>query len=123
MTTSRKTKKHSPLPSENLNDNEAWPFSDGANEIVVRVSSYKDDGVTPASFQAIVRGRNRMKAWGVGVRANPVPALTRAIESFFEPKVSSESNADIAQQELDIRLGRAPKSEPLETPSVDDLLS
>lgn len=77
--------KHSPLPTEDLNAVEAWPFEDGCDEIVIRVSSYEKDLVTPASFQAIARGRDRTKVWGVGVRANPVAALHGCIESFFRP--------------------------------------
>jgi hypothetical protein len=78
--------KHSPLSSEDLNDVAAWPFPDGADEITIRVSRYEADLTTPLTFQAIVRGQDRTRVWGVGVRKNPVAALLRAFESFYSPK-------------------------------------
>jgi len=78
------------LPSDDLNDETAWPFEAGADEIVIRVSRYEADLKTPAAFQAIVRGQDRTKEWGVGVRANSVAAITAAIESFMRPKIEPE---------------------------------
>ena len=54
---------------------------DGLVEIVVRVSRYEADLVTPACWQAIAKYRGREKGpWGVGIRARPVVALQRALE-------------------------------------------
>lgn len=51
-----------------------------ADEIVLRVSGYEADMVTPSVFQAIVRFRDRGKAWGVGVHAEPDKALVEALD-------------------------------------------
>lgn len=111
---------HSPLPTKNLGDADAWPFEDGADEIVIRVSRYKDDLKTPASFQAIVRGQDRTKLWGVGVRANPVAAIQAAIESFFRPS-GGPSQAEITAEEQAIRRDR-PRG-PEADLDLEDLLS
>jgi len=115
------------LPTENLGDNEAWPFRyDGVDEIVIRVIRYKDDGVTPGAYQAVVRGRDRTKPWGVGIMGNPVEAILRAIESFFSPNPSPQTNAEISADEHAIRTGqyRPAETDP-EEPEIDieDLLS
>lgn len=118
-------KRFSTLPTDNLNDSEAWPFSDDADEIVIRVSSWAADGKTPASFQAIVRGRDRTKAWGLGILSNPVAALQRAIDDFYSPTTHRRTNADIAGIENDARLGKSVNEEPglePEEPSTEDLL-
>lgn len=66
-----------------LNDSGTWPFPEGAEEIVIRVSRYDGPNLDkPVAYQAIVKGRNRNRVWGVGVMASPVAALTRAIEDF-----------------------------------------
>jgi hypothetical protein len=80
--------QHSPLSSSDLNDLAAWPFGEGADEITIRISRYNDDG-SPASYQTIVRGKDRTKVWGVGVRKDPISALHGAIKSFFAPKPGS----------------------------------
>jgi len=108
------------LPTENLNDVAAWPFEDGADEIVVRVSRYEADMKTPASFQAIVRGQDRTKSWGIGIRANPVAALTQAIESFMQGPHTA-SNLEITIEENAIRVDR-PRGPEAEL-DVEDLLS
>ena len=77
------TKPHNPLPSSNLNDTEAWPFLEGAEEIVLRVSRYGDDLKTPEAYQCIIRHRDRRHPGGVGIRSNPVSAVAAAITSFF----------------------------------------
>ncbi|AIT13265.1 hypothetical protein DSS3P1_30 [Ruegeria phage DSS3-P1] len=117
-------KKNSPLPTEDLNDNAAWPFGDGADEIVIRVCRYEDDLRTPASFQAIVRGQDRTRVWGIGIRRTPVASLAAAIESFFTPNAGDRDNAAISTDELAARNRRtAPPPPPADDPSVDDLLS
>ena len=63
---------------------EAWPFEDGAEEVVVRVSRYAEDGVTPVCYQAIAKSRDRTKVWGVGIGANPVLCIERAISEFHK---------------------------------------
>lgn len=115
--------KNSPLPSDDLNDDSAWPFSDGCDEIVIRVSRYADDGVTPAAFQAIARGRDRTKVWGVGVRVSPTKAVSQAIESFFTPKPGADNQAVVAEEGA-IRQRRLNPPEPkVEDPDIEDLLS
>jgi len=68
-----------------LNDSESWPFQDGADEIVIRVSRYDGPNLDrPVAFQAVVKNRHRGKTWGVGVMASPVAALQRAIDGFYD---------------------------------------
>jgi signal transduction histidine kinase len=55
----------------------------GAQEITVRVSRENADG-EPEAYQALVKYRDMTKAFDVGIRANPMPAL-RAALSRFEP--------------------------------------
>ena len=110
-----------PLASTNLNDNEAWPFLEGADEVVIRVSRYEKDGETPAAYQCIVRGRNRTRPWGLGVRRGAVGALTTAIESFFRPHPDSKTNVEIASDEHEIRMARPARKLPIDQ-DIDDLL-
>jgi len=72
-----------PRPTDDLSDVAAWPFCDGADEIVIRVSRYGDDLDNPACFQALVKGRDKHRVWGVGMKANPVAALKDAIAEFY----------------------------------------
>lgn len=122
------TKKNSVLPTDDLNDNAAYPFMDGADEIVLRVCSYDFSGKNPVpkSFQAIVRGRDRNKAWGVGIRSNPVAALTAAIPDFFATR-ERLSNTEVSAIENDIRPGEdfeeLPEPEQTADLDIDDLLS
>ncbi len=114
------------LPSENLKDADLWPFGEGVDEIVVRICRYEADMETPAAFQAVVRGRDRTRVWGVGIRANPVAALSRAVQSFFEPKTAGEdaSNVATAAEENATRIGlREQQTDPPPKPTVEDLLS
>ena len=69
--------------TDNLADLAAWPFKDGAEEIVIRVARYEKDCVTPASFQALVKHRDRTIVWGIGCTADPVTSLMRAIHTFY----------------------------------------
>lgn len=71
-----------PSDYSDLSDTDAWPFLEGAEEIVLRISRYEQDGRTPACYQAVVKGQNRSRVWGVGVYANPVVALREAIAEF-----------------------------------------
>ncbi|MFU1607340.1 hypothetical protein ACM25O_13225 [Sulfitobacter pontiacus] len=86
-----------PLPTGDLNSVEAYPFEDGADEIVLRISRYEPDMETPASFQCIIRGRDRTRQWGIGIRPNPVSALEAAIKSWFRPK-PGETNKVITER-------------------------
>jgi len=53
---------------------------DGLQELVVRVSRFEADCVTPACWQAIAKYRGRVSGpWGVGIMANPVAAMRRAL--------------------------------------------
>ena len=113
--------KHSPLPTEDLNSTEAFPFLDGADEIVLRVSRYEDDMETPACYQCIIRGKDRTKQWGIGIRPNPVTALHAAIESWFRPK-EHETNKVITEREHKVRLGESVPDQIEEPLDVDDLL-
>ena len=105
-----------PRPTENLGDAAAWPFEDGVDEIVIRVTGYKADGVTPSSYQAIAKRRDRTNIWGVGSRANPVMAILKAISEVYsraddgwpdgkahgftrEPLFTGASAAEVAQAE------------------------
>ena len=126
-------KPTSPLPTDDLNDNAAYPFGDQADEIVLRVSSYNfdTDPWTPTSYQAIVRHRDRTKCWGVGIRSNPVAALSAAIADFYKTR-DRLSNSQIAGIENDIRTGAKyfdempePEVQEPETgdPDIEDLLS
>ena len=54
-------------------------FAGGADEILVRVSSYGPDRITPSQYQAIVRYRDRTKVWGVCVHADAETALRKAL--------------------------------------------
>lgn len=83
-----------PRATTNLDDVESWPFKDGVDEITIRVVRYKDDLETPACFQAIVKPRDRHKAWSVGILANPVQALHRAISDFYENPVREWPNGE-----------------------------
>lgn len=126
------TTKHSPLATDNLGDNAAWPFEDGAEEIVIRVCRYDAEN-KPSSYQAIVRGRDRRTVWGVGIRANPVIALQRAIENFFEPKAADREAADNANAHISEMLhnsrtgteysGNDASDDGAEDPEIEDLLS
>lgn len=52
-------------------------------ELCVRVSRYEQDGVTPASWQAIAKRRVAMGGpWGVGVRRTPDAAIKAAFEEL-----------------------------------------
>ncbi len=118
------TKRVNPLPTDDLNATEAYPFLDGADEIVLRVSRYEADMKTPACYQCIVRGQDRTKQWGLGIRPNPVSALNAAIESWFQPK-PHETNGAITNRENSIRSGAKVPDKiepPVEDTSVEDLL-
>ena len=118
------TKCPNPLPTEDLNDTAAYPFLGGADEIVVRVSRYEADMKTPACYQCLIRGQDRTKQWGLGVRPNPVAAIHAAIESWFRPK-PYETNTVIAARELARRTGEEVPDEiapPDDATSVEDLL-
>lgn len=95
-----------------LNDVASWPFGQ-PDEIVIRVSRYEGPNLDqPAAFQAVVKGRNRMRVWGVGVMASPVAALTRAIADFHgRPDAKWPSGEEVGHHR-----------EPLvEKPDLDDL--
>lgn len=118
------SKRPNPLPTDDLNATEAYPFLEGADEIVLRVSRYEADMKTPACYQCIVRGQDRTKQWGLGIRPNPVAALNAAIESWFQPK-GHETNAAITERERRVRAGeKVPDriAPPVEDSSVEDLL-
>lgn len=111
--------------TEDLNDVAAYPFADGADEIVLRVSRYEPDGKTPACYQCIVRGSNRNRLWGLGISANPVAALSRAMQTFYDPK-HGVSNSTLAWRDTVIRSGgHVPDEiEPEKAePCVEDLLA
>ena len=59
-------------------------FANGADEILVRVSSYGPDRITPSQYQAIVRYRDRTEVWGVGVHADSETALLKALDMSVE---------------------------------------
>ena len=67
-----------------LNDFASWPFLDGAQEIVLRVSRYEDGDPAKGigAYQCIIDPRDKAVPRSVGVRANPVAALTAALEDF-----------------------------------------
>ncbi len=59
----------------------------GADDVTVRVSAYDweaDPHGVPCQWQAIVKHRDRTKAWSVAVRDDPVVALQDAINGFAE---------------------------------------
>ena len=68
-----------PRPTDDLGCTEAWPFEDGAVEVILRVGSYQD-----GTFQAIVKSGDATAPWGVGVDTNPVLALDQAIRRYYE---------------------------------------
>lgn len=85
-----------PRPTKDLNDAAAWPFRAGAEEIVIRVSRYTGDSLDKIGcYQAIVKHRRRghpggvgvagdiAEPYGLGMRANPVAALSAAIDDFY----------------------------------------
>lgn len=103
-----------PRPTDNLADTAAWPFWDGADEVVIRVSRYEEDMRTPACFQVVVKHQDRTKIWGVAVLANPVAAIMQAIAHFYERDGEPWPNGG--------EVGK--KREPLiEDPDLEDLLS
>ncbi len=55
-------------------------FASGRDEIILRMASYD-----PPKFQALVKGRDRTKAWGVAVEPDPVAALRRALGASEKP--------------------------------------
>lgn len=79
------SRKYSPLPTEDLNDGEAWPFRDGVDQMTIRVSRYEADGTTPACYQCLARGKGRDKRSGLGMRPSVVLAIHDAVNSFFQP--------------------------------------
>lgn len=53
---------------------------DGLQELVVRVSRFAPDCKTPEAWQAIAKYQGRASGpWGVGIMANPVAAMRRAL--------------------------------------------
>lgn len=55
---------------------------EGLQELTIRVSRFEADCVTPAAWQAIAKYQGRISGpWGVGVMANPVAAMRRALEA------------------------------------------
>lgn len=72
------------MNSPDLNNSADYPFAQGADEIVLRVSRYADGLRTPACFQAIVKHRNRNLVWGIGMGPAPAGALRAAFENFKE---------------------------------------
>jgi hypothetical protein len=93
--------KHSPLPTTDLNSVEAWPFAEGVDQIVLRVSRYEEDGTTPAAFQAVVTGRDPRRG-SIGILANPVSALSWAIDMFFDPRSAPPEKAKADQEIADL---------------------
>ena len=82
-----------------LEDDIRSAFAAGAEEIVVRVGRYARDCRTPEAFQALVRPRSRHVAHRVGIRSNPIAALTAAlrgepVEETTAPPVVSEMAND-----------------------------
>lgn len=97
--------KHNPLPTEDLNSTEAYPFLDGADTITLRISRFAEDGKTPLAYQCIVRCKDDPKKWGLGIRPNPVAALTAAIDSWFQPKVHEIDHVPGEEPDVEDLLG------------------
>lgn len=60
----------------------------GLAEVAVRVSRYGPKLEKPEQYQAIAKHRDATRAWGVGVCADPIDALTEALTKF--PEVSKD---------------------------------
>lgn len=86
-----------PRPTTDLNNDEAWPFGDGVDEITIRVSRYdlSTKPARPAAFQALAKRADRTKVWGVGVSGSPVAAIQKAVrESYERAEVSWPSGGE-----------------------------
>lgn len=78
-----------PRPTDSLDDREAWPLGDGAEQITVRVARWNDDG-SPACYQAIVKHRDRKRPSGLGMLTCPVKSLSRAISEFYRTPTDTD---------------------------------
>jgi hypothetical protein len=53
---------------------------DGLEELVLRVTAFKEDGRTPEKWQSLAKLRaTAKKPWGVSITASPVSAVRNAI--------------------------------------------
>lgn len=120
-----------PRPTTRLDDAAAWPFEDGMDEVVIRISRYHEDG-SPACFQAIVKKQDRTKAWGVGIGTNPVVCINNAIQRAYESdqdwpsgEAGGWARAPLAPGASGYEMARAEtiggEGTPVEEPEEDDL--